>query len=129
MPMATKKKIANRSRNGSSRLRASDETGPSLIVRPAMNAARARGMPVRRAPAPATARPVAMDTARNRSGSLRMRARTRGRSREVSSARAPNAVSPSSVRWIGRPAPSTASRMIAPATPITSWRTDQPISR
>ena len=31
VPMATKKKIANRSRNGSSRRRASAETGPSLM--------------------------------------------------------------------------------------------------
>ena len=84
--MATKKRTANRSRNGSSRRRASAASGLSVIARPPTNAARASGTPNTAAPSPASASPDATDAMRNRSCSSRSRRGCDGSSRATATA-------------------------------------------
>ena len=131
VPMATKKKIAKRSRNGSSRLPGLRGHGPSLIVRPATNAARASGMPARRRPGAGD-----REAGRDRDGEEQVRlgrAGWRGPAGAGTRRRATAAAKrhESEERHLDRltRADGATRRMIAAPTPTTSWSTDQPMSR
>ena len=129
IPIVTKNSTAKTSRNGSSRRRASAASGLSVTASPATNAASAKGTSKTTAPSPASPRPDATDTMRNRSCSERSRRRTRGSSQAPAIATPRNATMLRTARLMGRaPGLATARSSSERLTPVTSCSTDQPSS-
>ena len=127
VPTATKKRTANRSRNGSSRRRASAAVGLSVTARPARKAASASGTPKNTEPAAATASPALTETIRKWSLWSRISVRTRGSSQATTIANTANAARPASTSAGSRSPPTPIeTSTAAKTTPARSCITLQP---